>query len=98
HPAPHTPPTRRSSDLAHRAARGPPLEPGRAEDFVEPLLLGLGTDLLRAWDDHRAQRARHPPPIDHPRRVPQVADPRVRARADEQDRKSTRLNSSHRTI
>src|SRR3954471_13447552 len=63
---------------AHRAAGGPPVEPGGAEHLVEALLLGLGADLLGAGDDHRLDVARHPPALDHLGGGAQVADPGVR--------------------
>src|SRR5437867_12175801 len=68
---------------AHRAAGGAPFEAGGAEDVVEALPLGLRLDLLGAGDDHRPDRAGDLAPVDHGRRLAQVLDPRVRARADE---------------
>src|SRR3954454_11431067 len=68
---------------AHRAARGPPVEPGGAEDLVEALLLRLEAHLLGARDDHRVHRGGHAPALDQRGGGAQVADPRVRAGADE---------------
>ena len=69
---------------AHRAAGAAPVEAGGAEDLVEALGLGLRADLRRARHDHRlhARRRRGGPRIIDGRGA-QVADPRVRAGADE---------------
>ena len=45
---------------AHRAAGDAPVEPGRLEDLVEALPLGLGFDLLRAGHDHRVDGRSRP--------------------------------------
>src|SRR5437588_10546790 len=68
---------------AHRAAGAAPVEPGAPEHLVEALALGLRLDLLRARDDHRVEVARHLPAIDDRGRRAEIADARVRARADE---------------
>src|SRR5215211_3162261 len=68
---------------AHRAAGAAPVEAGGAEDLVQALPLGLDGDLLGAGHDHRVDAARDPAALDDLGRRPQVADPRVRARADE---------------
>src|SRR3954449_11830065 len=68
---------------AHRAARAAPVEARGAEDLVEALLLGLLLHLHRAGDDHRVDVARHLAPLDDLGGGAQVADARVRARADE---------------
>src|SRR3954454_25078323 len=68
---------------AHRAAGPAPVEAGGLEDLVEALPLGLGLHLHRAGDDHRVDVARDPAALDDLRGGAQVADARVRARADE---------------
>src|SRR5215218_2427486 len=68
---------------AHRAARAAPVEAGGAEDLVEPLPLGLDRDLLGARHDHRVDAARDLAALDDLGGRAQVADPRVRAGADE---------------
>src|SRR5215212_7661977 len=68
---------------AHRAAGAAPVEARGPEDLVEPLPLGLDLDLLGAGHDHRVDRARDPAALDHLGGGAQIADPRVRARPDE---------------
>ena len=68
---------------AHRAAGDAPVEAGRAEDLVEALGLGLRLDLLRARHDHRVDAASDLAALDDLGGGAQVADARVRARADE---------------
>src|SRR3954469_3095390 len=68
---------------AHRAAGAAPVEPRGAEDLVEALLLGLRLHLLRPRNDHGVHAARDLAALDHGGRGPEVADARVRARADE---------------
>src|SRR3954468_3092662 len=68
---------------AHRAARAAPVEAGRAEDLVEDLCLSLRLHLGAAVDDARVPVAADAAPVDAFRGAPQVADARVRARADE---------------
>ena len=68
---------------AHRAARHAPVEAGLAEDLVEALGLGLRLDLLGAGHDHRVDARRDLAPVDDLGGGAQVADARVRARADE---------------
>src|SRR4051794_28473622 len=68
---------------AHRAPRAAPVEAGGLEDLVEALLLGLALHLHRAGDDHRVDVAGAPAALDDARGGAQVADARVRARADE---------------
>ena len=68
---------------AHRAARGAPVEAGGAEDVVEPLGLGLRGHGLGARDDHRVDVGGDLAALDERGGGAQVADPRVRARADE---------------
>ena len=68
---------------AHRAARAAPVEAGGAEDLVEALGLGLALHLHRARDDHRVDVRGHPAALDDRGGGAQVADARVRARADE---------------
>ena len=69
---------------AHRAAGLAPLGARVAEDAVEPLGLGLPLDRLRARARPAcARRRRRGGPSKHARRVPQIADAPVGARADE---------------
>src|ERR1700680_2078750 len=68
---------------AHRAARYAPVKSGVAEDTVEALGLGLGLDLLGSGYDHRAHVRGHLAPGNDLGGGAEVADTRVRARADE---------------
>src|SRR5438046_303426 len=68
---------------AHRAAGGAPVKAGVAKDAIEALGLRLSLDLLRAGYDHGVDARRDTVPRDHLGGRPQVADARVRARADE---------------
>src|SRR5512141_2574900 len=68
---------------AHRAAGAAPLEPRRAEDLVEALLLRLELD-GDAAGNHETTEPRSDGPAAHDvGGDPQVFDPRVRARTDE---------------
>ena len=58
-------------------------KPGRAEDLVQALALGLGLHLRGARHDHRVHVRRDLAAVDDLGRDAQVADPGVRARADE---------------
>ena len=60
-----------------------PVEAGAPEDLVESLPLGLRLDLLGAGDDHRVDAVGDLVAVDDVGGRAQVADPRVRARADE---------------
>src|SRR5215217_6555213 len=68
---------------AHRAAGGAPVEPGGGEDAVDSLRLGLRAHLLGAGHHHRPHVGAHLAALDHARGGAQVADPGVRAGADE---------------
>src|ERR1700679_567492 len=68
---------------AHGAARLAPLEAGSAEDVVQTLFLSLPLDELRAGHHHCADGRRNMVSLHHSSSSPQIADARVRARADE---------------
>src|SRR5436853_5870148 len=68
---------------AHGAARAAPLEARGLEDPIEALGLGLRLDADGARHHHRADAVGHPAPLDHLGGGAEVADARVRARADE---------------
>src|SRR5262249_26581048 len=68
---------------AHRAAGLAPFEPGRLEDLVETLLLGLRLDQAGAWDDHGSHSRTDLLAAHHSRGGPQVLDAGVGAGADE---------------
>src|SRR4051794_23339017 len=68
---------------AHAAARAAPVEAGGAEHLVEALRLGLLLDLHRTRDHHRVDRRSDLAALDDLGGGAQVADARVRARADE---------------
>jgi sugar (pentulose or hexulose) kinase len=68
---------------AHRAACLPPLEPGVAEDAVEPLALGGGAHGAGAGHHQRPHSFRHTAAGHHPGRGPQIVEAAVGARSDE---------------
>src|SRR3712207_8323853 len=68
---------------AHRAAGLAPLEPGGAENLVEPFRLGRALHGLRAGHDHRVHGAADPVAAHDPGRRAEVFEPRVGAGADE---------------
>ena len=68
---------------AHRASRVAPLEAGVGEDAVEALGLGLRLDPHRARHDERLHAGRHVLAAHDLGGCPQVAQPAVRAGADE---------------
>src|SRR5690606_2651856 len=70
---------------AHRAAGFAPLEARLAEDAVETFRHRLLADLLRSRHYESADPVRHVPAADHFRRLAEVGNPRVGARADEGD-------------
>src|ERR1039458_1799854 len=67
----------------HGAAGLAPLRAGLAEDPVQSLRLGLAFDRLRARNHQHAHLRVHFPSLENRRRGAQIADPRVRATADE---------------
>ena len=70
---------------AHRAAGLAPLGAGRPEDRVEPLALGLALHLVRAGHDHHPDAVGDLVALEDLGGEAEVADPAVRARADEHD-------------
>src|SRR5258707_9175127 len=70
---------------AHRAAGLAPVGASGAEDLVEALRLGLALDLIRSRDDEHPDALVDAPPTHRRGREAKVADPAVRARADEHD-------------
>ncbi len=70
---------------AHRAAGAAPLEAGLREDLVQPLRFGGAADRLRARDDERLDVRRDAAAADEPRRLLEIRQASVRARADEGD-------------
>ena len=78
---------------AHAAAGLAPLEAGGREDLVEPFGLGLPLDQAAAGHDHRLHAVGDAVAADHGGRGPQVLDPAVGARADEDavDRRSSAI-------
>ena len=70
---------------AHAATRLPPLGAGLGEDPVQPLGLGLVPHLLAAGNDQCPDAVGDLATLEDPGRGPQVLDPPVGARADEND-------------
>ena len=70
---------------AHRAAGLAPVGAGGPEDLGEALALGLALHLVRAGHDHQPHAVGDVPVLEHAGGEPQVADPAVRADADEDD-------------
>src|SRR5437763_15874895 len=68
---------------AHRAARAAPFEARRFEDVVQTFSLGLQLDGDAPGNDQRAEPVLHLPASDDLGGRPEVLDPRVRARTDE---------------
>src|SRR6202451_4177240 len=68
---------------AHRAPGAAPFGPGRGEDLVEPLALGLRANLHGTGDDKHPDAVRDLPAADHVGGGAQILDPAVGAGADE---------------
>src|SRR6185295_6872036 len=68
---------------AHRAAGLAPVAARRAEDVVEALALRLALHFVRAGHHHQPDAIRNLAAVERRSGQPQVADPAVRAAADE---------------
>src|SRR5690606_31416065 len=70
---------------AHRAAGLPPLPARRADDLVETFRFGFALRLIRSGHDEQAHVVGDLAALEDTRRVANIAEPAVRARADEHD-------------
>ena len=70
---------------AHRAAGAAPLEAGLDEHLVQAARFGGAADRARSGHDQRLDVLRDVVPLDDPRRLFEIGEPAVGARADERD-------------
>ena len=76
----------------HRASRFAPLESRIQENPVQPFLLRRPLHRLRSRHHHRAHLRAHMMSPRHPRRRPQILNPRIRARSDKHSVNADVLN------